>query len=107
MTNQEKCPKCQSNTFVTKRVTLSWLNTLGALIVSLFLFYVMYLIMPSSSGGSGQGKFMAYLLFGSIGLAGWIFTHYVKKEFFIVIGCIRCDYSMSKKVTPEESNLKK
>lgn len=105
MLHEGKCPECGCDTFITKKITLSWLDVAGSLLVSIFVFYLLYLILSGMHGHSG--KFVSYLIFGCVGLVGWIFTYFVKKETFLVESCTRCDFKKSIKVIPTEGSLDK
>lgn len=106
MNNKGKCPVCDCNTYITKRMTLSWIDVSGALLVSSILFYFLYLLI-SNCCHSNSGKFIAYLIFGVIGLVGWIFTYFVRKETFLIESCTRCDFKQSTKVVVTENTIEK
>lgn len=108
MKSHNQCPKCGSDTYITKRMTLAWLDVFGASLVSIVIMGLVYLIFPSmSSGGSGNGKFIFYLLLGAIGLIGWIFTYFVKKETYVDESCTRCDFKKSEMIIPSAENIRK
>lgn len=106
MVNHEKCPVCNCDIYVTKRMTISWLDVSGALLVSGVLFYFLYLVIANCCHGN-SGKFIAYLIFGVVGLVGWIFTYFVRKERFLVKNCTRCDFRQSTKVIVTENTIEK
>lgn len=107
MNNQGKCPDCGRDTYITKRMTLSWLDVSAALLVSSVLFYFLYLLISSCCHGGNHGKFIAYLIFGVVGLVGWIFAYFVRKETFLVENCTRCDFKQSTKVVMAEDTIER
>lgn len=106
MKNQGKCPVCSRDTYITKRMTLSWVDVFGALLVSSILFYFLYFLI-SSCCHANSGKLIVYLIFGVIGLVGWIFTYFVRKETFVIENCTRCDFKQSTKVVAIENTIEK
>lgn len=102
MIAKESCQQCGQSVFVTKRMNMSTPHLLGALIVSLIIGWFAFHFFRASLGtmsGSGGGRILFYLMFGVIGLIGWIFTRYVPKERFLVKTCTRCSHSVKEKVT--------
>lgn len=87
-------------------MTLSWFDVGGALLLSSVLFYFLYLVITNCCNGN-RGKFVAYLIFGVIGLIGWIFANFVRKETFLVESCTRCDFQKSTKLASSENTSKK
>jgi predicted nucleic-acid-binding Zn-ribbon protein len=94
---QGQCPQCANNTYVTRRITLPWGRVLVALSFSLIVFCILYLIFPAIAHSRG-GRLPGYLVFGAIGLVGWLFTYFVKKDTYLVERCTRCDFKQSKKI---------
>lgn len=108
MKSHNQCPKCGSDTYLTKRMKLAWLDVFGASLVSVVIFGLLYLILTSANtGGSGRGKFILYLSLGAIGLVGWIFTYFVRKETFADESCTRCDFKKSEMIIASKENIEK
>lgn len=70
-------------------MTLAWDSVLLALVPSVAILWLLYFEMTTQPTHSRAG---GYLLLGGIGLVGYIFTKYVKKERYQVESCTRCDY---------------
>ncbi|ACT48533.1 hypothetical protein Mmol_1629 [Methylotenera mobilis JLW8] len=94
---QGQCPRCANNTYVTRRITLSWEGVLVALFFSAIVFCALYFAFPIIAH-SGSGRFPGYLIFGAIGLVGSLFTYFVKKDTYLVESCTRCDFKQSQKI---------
>ncbi len=108
MKGTNKCPECGNDTYLTKRMKLAWLDVFGASLLSILIFGLLYLVFPSANGGgAGQGKLIAYLLFGAVGLVGWVFTYFVKKETFLDESCTRCNFKNSEKLIVSEESIEK
>ena len=74
---------------------LSWIDVLGALVVSSILFSILIVFIPTAHGKAG-----GYLILGVVGLVGLIFSKFVKKEIFRIETCNNCEFSSKIKIEP-------
>lgn len=89
----EKCPACNQPIYKTKRIALNWVDVFVGLVIALVVIYgFVRLLMTVHLTGSGSGKFLLYVSLGVIGLVGWLFSKKVRKKYFEVKSCTRCDF---------------
>ena len=104
MSDLEKCPKCNIAIYVTHKMTISWLHVMLVLMPTAVLVIVLFCLLENGSfPGAGGGKLMVYLILVTVGLIGYIFGKYVKKQRFKVQSCTRCDFKLTTKVNLESS----
>jgi hypothetical protein len=89
----EKCPVCNQSIYKTQRITLNWIDVFVGLIIAFVVIYgFARLLMTIHLIGSGSGKLLLYVSLGVIGLVGWLFSNKVRKKYFEVESCTRCDF---------------
>jgi predicted nucleic-acid-binding Zn-ribbon protein len=90
----QNCPHCGNTLFVTKRMTLNWLQVCLALIVACVVFYLLKAVLVADvwNGNAKSGRLLGCVVLGAIGLVGMIFAKGVNKRRFLVSSCTRCDY---------------
>lgn len=89
MNIEERCPLCGKALFITKKMTLNWLQVMLALIPTIAIFYLLKLFLEDAYH---YGRFALHVWLGAIGLIGLIFAKMVSKRRFTVKSCIGCDY---------------